>query len=200
MKPVYQTINCVPPNGVGNCLQACVASIFELPLDDVPHFMLDAETNGGNAEWFASLALWCRIRGFEPVLIGARDCEEGGPGASTFSGRGYFIASGKSPRYDGLHSVVYHNWQCVHDPAGQLDQYPNGFVGDPVDFIVFAPLNPAELLLSRDKRFKNVESMLESTRGVKHPVADVLPCPCCRAAMEIQYVCEHCGHREVPNE
>lgn len=40
MKPVYQTV--VDPN-IGNCMQAVVASMFELPLNKVPNFIESAQ-------------------------------------------------------------------------------------------------------------------------------------------------------------
>lgn len=44
MKKIYQT---VIDKGTGNCMQAAVASLFELPLNDVPNFILLKE-NWGN--------------------------------------------------------------------------------------------------------------------------------------------------------
>lgn len=39
MTPVDQTIVHDPESGaIGNCMQAAIASILDLPLDDVPHF------------------------------------------------------------------------------------------------------------------------------------------------------------------
>lgn len=47
----------------GNCMAACIASIFDLPLSEVPNF---AEGNG-NGQWFAKLWNFCRARGFEVI-------------------------------------------------------------------------------------------------------------------------------------
>ncbi len=51
MKPVMQTNNDIPG---GNCLQACIASIMELPLESVPNFCWDA----GSGNWFRDLCEW----------------------------------------------------------------------------------------------------------------------------------------------
>jgi hypothetical protein len=41
---------------MGDCLRACVASIFELPIDQVPHFA-EAES------WFSAMCDWLRPMG-----------------------------------------------------------------------------------------------------------------------------------------
>jgi len=56
MKPVFQTNNSVPG---GDCLRACVASILELDIEEVPHFCGEKP----HEEWFSRLAIWLRDRG-----------------------------------------------------------------------------------------------------------------------------------------
>ena len=52
MKPVDQTILTAPG---GNCFAACVASILELPLADVPNFCSEER-------WWNALQIWlCAI-------------------------------------------------------------------------------------------------------------------------------------------
>lgn len=56
---VTQTILVGDPSGrLGNCLQAAVASLLDLPLDDVPHF---AEF----ADWFGQMAEFACTYGFD---------------------------------------------------------------------------------------------------------------------------------------
>ena len=43
MKPVDQTLF---GEGRGNCLPACIASVLELPLEAVPHFVLEDDWVG----------------------------------------------------------------------------------------------------------------------------------------------------------
>lgn len=70
MIEVEQTI-CVPPKG--DCLRACVASIFELPIDQVPNFIeasnfkkaADGEWHGDPTNgWWDALVSWSQDRGY----------------------------------------------------------------------------------------------------------------------------------------
>lgn len=110
MKPVDQDLFGV---GVGNCFAACVASILELPLAEVPNFCCDYPEN----EWYQVFANWLNARGCMPLCfpVGrsdqagwlkiARDCGTGVP----------WIGSGDNP--DGAkHSTVWMADKMVHDP------------------------------------------------------------------------------------
>lgn len=106
MKPVDQTI--FGPE-LGNCFAACVASVLELPLEDVPNFC-----EGGDHGWFDRLRAWLRPRG-----LWALTCKLGGkPGASDggWYPEGLHIAGGQSPRHACLHAVVARGNEIVHDP------------------------------------------------------------------------------------
>ncbi|MDX3245848.1 hypothetical protein [Streptomyces sp. ME18-1-4] len=62
MKPVTQTILHGDPSGrPGNCLQAAVASLLNLPLDEVPHFI-------EHDDWEERLAAFCTARGYQPIM------------------------------------------------------------------------------------------------------------------------------------
>lgn len=110
MIPVYQTMT-VANDEVGNCFNACVASILEMPLRDVcqvlPRF--DGDYWGEWRKWLATLGLeinWIPLREAAP--------------------KGYAIASGYGGRLypEGhekagepiLHAVVVFNGKLVHDP------------------------------------------------------------------------------------
>lgn len=54
MLPVFQTRFNGP--GGGNCLSACVASLLELPIEQVPDF------NASSGYWFRDLVDWCADR------------------------------------------------------------------------------------------------------------------------------------------
>lgn len=58
MEGVTQTILAGTPGRQGNCLQAAVATILELPLDDVPHF---AELD---KSWSEALAEFAHLHGY----------------------------------------------------------------------------------------------------------------------------------------
>jgi len=142
MKPVMQKICNLQ---TGDCCRACVASIFELPLESVPNFMM-----GGNDHFQTYLNRWCDQFGI--VAINARfeddflldtlkDC--------------YMIAIGKGqrdeswekndPEYkekykDFQHGVVWFNGKLVHDP------YPGGtgLDGKPEFFMIFVIKDPSK--------------------------------------------------------
>jgi hypothetical protein len=58
MKKVYQTIIDV---GKGNCMQAALASLFELGINEVPDFL------AANDKWFESICSFVESRGYEHV-------------------------------------------------------------------------------------------------------------------------------------
>lgn len=81
----------------GNCLEACIATITGLELDEIPHFL---------EEWYLEYEKWLRGRGW---LIAWWNAGAGGdpPGLA--------IANG--PSFRGLpHSVVYLDGLLYHDP------------------------------------------------------------------------------------
>lgn len=101
MSEVTQTILHGDPQGrQGNCLQAAVASLLDLRLDDVPHFV---ELDG---DWVQHLVDWAAGRGWSvtyarpdsPVPLG--------------------IACGPSPR--GVHHAV-----VMRDGAVAWDPHPS---------------------------------------------------------------------------
>lgn len=121
MIPIYQT---VIDTEIGNCFQAAVASLLELPLDEVPHFIVEPG-------WPLNFHHFLEERGLEhsgsafsghPVyqnIILGRPFEECGelicegpfPGLD-----GHFIVSGWSPRFDCFHAVVWGFDGTAHDP------------------------------------------------------------------------------------
>lgn len=103
MKEVYQTIF-KPP--LGNCLQACIASLLELPLEGVPNFM-----EAGDDAWWAEYSIWMiEEAGVQPLGLT--------PGG--WVPHGWHLIVGSSPRGDWDHVVVGFQGNIVHDP------YPDG--------------------------------------------------------------------------
>lgn len=98
VKPVYQTIF-EPP--LGNCLQAAVASVLELQLEEVPNF---AEAGD---KWWDAYSGFLQERGLYPLML------EPGPNAEF---HGYHLIVGKSPRFDCDHVVVGRDGVPIHDP------------------------------------------------------------------------------------
>lgn len=97
MKLIYQDRFGYPD---GNCLAACIASIFEIELSDVPDFGID---DG----WYKRFTEFMVQRfGLQPIDIHADQ---------SFAPLGYHIINGDSPR-GLLHSVVGNCGEMVHDP------------------------------------------------------------------------------------
>lgn len=102
MIPVYQTIFGAPD---GNCFQACIASVLELPLDDVPHFC-----KGDNPHWMRDTLDFLRPVGLSlltvhlPEGLDAEDLPDA-----------WCVLSGPGPR-GHRHSVVGRGGMMVHDP------------------------------------------------------------------------------------
>ena len=89
--------------GEGNCWSACLASIFELHLDEVPSF------KGEN--WWLDTQRWVERHGYGFVEVVIEHPE----GLELF-GQSLWIASGKSPRGNFDHSVLYCGSTMIHDP------------------------------------------------------------------------------------
>lgn len=110
------------PSEMGNCMQAAVASLLELPLDEVPHF---AAATGGEDAWWVSLLDFLDSRGFWL----ARMIE---PKADALG-----LCAGKSPRGDWEHLVVYRGDALAHDPHPSRDG-----VTEATEFWYLVPYEP----------------------------------------------------------
>lgn len=114
MTPYIQTILHDHPTLVGNCWQTAIASVLDLELDEVPHFVQMDEDNEGN--WWDLSSEWLKERGYDlqPQWEDGYIVDE------------YYLVTGQSPRGDFDHVVVFQNGKMVHDPHpsgdGILDQ------------------------------------------------------------------------------
>jgi hypothetical protein len=108
--------------GKGNCLQACVASVFGMRLDDVPDF---CEGDADNFVWFHRLEKWCKENNLpSPLLI--EECFDSEKNAFRLymSSGTLFIANGTVNRSDELHCTVWEaqkikkklEYVMIHDP------------------------------------------------------------------------------------
>lgn len=127
MKPVYQTIFNHP---LGDCFRACVASIFEFPIKDMPNFW---EHTQDTSEFWKFVDAWM-VRKFGIRCISVKFNKED---LHLIDGI-LCVACAKSPRCkDEDHAVV---WQdgLIHDP------HPSsaGLVEEPDSFTLFIPINP----------------------------------------------------------
>lgn len=140
MKKVYQTIIDI---GHGNCMQAAIASLLELELEEVPHFKEEDS-------WFMSMFRFVQKYGYE--IDGTLYNKKNGIMNGTLLGHyqdrfdqikdmegvnGYFYAAVYSPKYHMLaehlkdavtHAVVIDkDFNIVHDPNPEnqgLEKYP----------------------------------------------------------------------------
>ena len=121
----------------GDCFTACVASILELTIEQVPRFCAPTST-----DWWSWFLDWCSNR---DLVVGYGRPGDLGPWWYTYRSRfdwtaaewdlapppGYAILTGTSPRYvstGGKHAVVTLDGELVHDPRvgdrrGVLDVY-----------------------------------------------------------------------------
>lgn len=121
MKPVYQDKYPVEGKlGNGNCLSACVASILEVPLDEVPHF-----TAEGNKDWLTELNFYLKRFDTYALLL---------PYLTTkFLLQGHYIVIGNAIYYNGktkaynksLHAEIGCEGEIVFDPFNA--KYPGYF-------------------------------------------------------------------------
>lgn len=109
MIPVYQTLTTLN-DGRGNCFMACVASIMELPLRDVPAIASDLK--GG--DFFRALEDWLIPQG---LFINRHEC--------SCAAKGWSIRSGTL--HGTGHVVVAWNGDLAHDPYPLSTKY-GGFV------------------------------------------------------------------------
>ena len=106
--------------GLGYCFSACVASILELPIEEVPFF-------GADELWWTRFAEWLEARNLYAICLKHR------PGRAPV---GYHVLSGKSPRGEFMHSVVAKGEDIVHDP------HPSrAHIQDRVDTIIMVPMD-----------------------------------------------------------
>ncbi len=135
--PVIQTRLDAPPRVNGNCLRACLATLLEIGIDEMPAFE-DAPTD---AHRWQDLTGWLLERGF--VLFEIR---------CPFPG--LHMVGGPSPR-GAAHMVVFDGDRMTHDPhpeGGGLVSIDDRFVLVPVD-----PTGPWEWFAmgDQDKGFAN---------------------------------------------
>jgi hypothetical protein len=117
MIPVIQTRLSTPDKpAYGNCFTACIASILELPIEQVPNFI------DYGRDWFIPFLQFIEDAGYTYdgtyYIKNRRTPEELERFHRTFEGvDGYYIVGGGSPRGFSLgHAVVYKGGELVHDP------------------------------------------------------------------------------------
>lgn len=100
----------------GNCLAACIASLLELPITEVPN----VETLYGIDDTFYYEVLWRWLShlGYELSTDGRFRCFHGDESKSEFKEQlqdKFYLVSGESPRRF-QHICIYQNGKLIHDP------------------------------------------------------------------------------------
>jgi len=99
MKPIDQTKFGKPH---GNCMRACIASLFEISLEQAPELSTATTT----PEWSNRLNAWCAERGLHALDVELY---------TELPADMYVIGAGPSPR--GIqHAVILRGGKMVHDP------------------------------------------------------------------------------------
>ncbi len=123
------------PNG--NCFQAVIASMLELPLECVPHFCEGAE----DSSWWGPFMRWLQTRSFSAVELDMKLSPDWCPN----EGQLCWLV-GCSPRNkDWKHAVVGEfrdgALRVVHDPHSSRD----GIAGAVQNVGMLVPLDPRRL-------------------------------------------------------
>ena len=131
MKPVQQT-KTGPLRG--DCLAACVASIFEVSIKDVPH--LDEDS------WHQNLREWLNARSFSFVYIESDAQSLAAPDGLSIACQSFYVSTGEYAGEKRTHCVVSHNGTTIWDPwpgSGTFSQKSP----ETVSWIVFTVLDPS---------------------------------------------------------
>lgn len=135
MKPVFQDkFGMLDDADMGNCWPACLASMLECELNEVPHFHF---LYPNIEESQAKMLEFLNTRGFGHLYFSWEDA------ASLWRAvqGGLVIFTGVSPRFPDCHHVLIgqitpNGWRTVHDP------HPQGgdFIGTPTGVHLVFPL------------------------------------------------------------
>jgi len=101
-KKLQQTKFGVPE---GNCFATCLAMLLNMAIEDVPNY------KEGEGEWYQNYRKWLLPLGYDFMAVQGWDKE-----SKPFQPKVFSIVSGKSPRGDFDHSVIYFGSEIYHDP------------------------------------------------------------------------------------
>ena len=124
-----------PIDEQGNCWQACIASIFDLPLTDafdVRQYDQEIGRSYNEARWFDQFNQWLGRFGLACIYIESR--KEHPIACSLMFGTHMMEVKSTTLGNDLTHVVVIHDGQVVHDPNPRAKS-----IGDCVGFYLFVP-------------------------------------------------------------
>lgn len=117
MIPVYQT-RTVANDGTGNCFNACVASILEMPLRDVCDVQPDFP-----GDYWGEWGKWLATHGMQLNYVPLKQGPPKGFAIATgFGGRNYPDDHEKAGQ-PILHAAVVFNGELAHDPFPCAKQF-----------------------------------------------------------------------------
>ena len=115
MKPVKQTLfGGVDDEIKGNCFQAVLASLLELPLDEVPHFCQLCS----DEDYWTEISRWLMPRGYLYMCIEQIIVDKYAP--FLLQTGHYYIVSGDGPR-GHKHNCIACKGKIVFDPHPSND-------------------------------------------------------------------------------
>jgi hypothetical protein len=130
VKPVYQTILSAPG---GNCWHACIASILELPIDQIPDYQ--QAPGESDADWYERWQRW--LEPMNLVLL-SWVLKPGG-----WAPKGYAILGSQPPGCSWQHATVCLDGKPVWNPMpGYGERIGN--IGEWQDWTTFGVLDPSK--------------------------------------------------------
>jgi hypothetical protein len=127
MKPVDQTILMGDGSGrAGDCFRACIASLLEMNIEDVPHFVEIYENNPElhKKPWLKVVNDWLKEIGYYYIEISYNGYHPGAFKAWAGIDEYYHILCGKSPR-GCSHAVIGKNGKIFFDPHPSHEGFVN---------------------------------------------------------------------------
>ena len=117
MRPIYQVTGALPGTN-GDCFQACLASVFDLSLKEVPNFMegsqngklLPVEKKKELNEWLATYRCRYLELGYNTTLDWLL------PQMAAEMEDHHYLLTGRNKSYH-IHTVVCRGKIVIHDPA-----------------------------------------------------------------------------------
>lgn len=133
MTPIYQ-------DKIDNCFQACVASILNLSLNDVPHFQKDVMKSSDHRwtqERWNAVVKFGEDNGYNVFWLDPDIESDGILIDRVHNSELFYLATGNSPLGRFGHCVVYYKGRIIHDPL----KNGNGLQGEPWLYIIFESKN-----------------------------------------------------------
>lgn len=113
MTPVRQSITAGPENG--DCFRACIASILDLELNDVPHFLKGKSNIPDNIAWDFDFIEWLRKYNLGYLEFNVKDYPYAIIGIDLLNS--YHLIGGDT-EYGCQHKVVGKNGKEIFNPGG----------------------------------------------------------------------------------